>query len=91
MKICDFKFCDFSFAFAYIYIYIYNIYISIYKQNHQRKNKSLINQVSEVLLVRRLNGIQKPPVGKFHLALLPNHPHMLRVYLSKVSCSRWYV
>ena len=84
MKICDFKFCDFSFAFAYI---------SIYKQNHQRKNKSLINQVSEVLLVRRLNGIQKPPVGKFHLhlALLPNHPHMLRVYLSKVSCSIWYV
>ena len=33
--------------------------------------------------MRRLNAIQKLPVGKFHLALLPNHAHMLRVYLSK--------
>ena len=89
----------------YIYIYIYvsacvcvcvcvcvcGRSINIYEHNHQVKSKRLISQVSELLLVRRLNGIQKPPVGKFHLALLPNHAHMLRIYLSKVSCSIWYV
>ena len=74
-----------------LFIYIYVRCINIYEQNHQRKSKSLISQVSEVLLVRRLNGIQKPPVGKFHLALLPNYAHMLRVYLSKDSCSIWCV
>ena len=56
-----------------------------------KKKKKRISQVSEVLLVKRLNGIQKPPVGKFHLALLPNHAHILRVYLSKASSSIWYV
>ena len=71
--------------------YIYVRSINIYEQNHQKKSKSLISQVSGVSLVRRLNGIQKPPVGKFSLALLPNHAHMLRVYLSKVSSSIWYV
>ena len=54
-------------------------------------SENLYFQVSKVLLVRGLNGIQKPPVGKFHLALLPNHAHILRVYFSKVFCSKWYV
>ena len=72
-------------------LFIYVRCINIHKQNHQRKSKSLITQVSGVLLVRRLNGVQKPPVGKFHLALLPNYAHMLSVYLSKDSCSIWCV
>ena len=47
------------FLFVILCFYLYVRSINIYEQNHQRKRKSLLSQVSEVLLVRRLNGIQK--------------------------------
>ena len=45
-------------------------------------------KIWEVLLVRRLNGIQKPPADtlknwKLHLTLLTKHAHGLKIYFVK--------